>query len=248
MTSLAAPCAGLGGEHRRRRRRRRLRPPASRGCAAPPGTWRSARPNCERSSAHCTDWSRMCSSAPAICCSRAAAPKRWISVLVDVGRRATAIGIGAVERHSVARLAGEALVVADRQARRRRPAPPPARPPRWASTAMWPALRANGTCRARPREPAVGAELDMAVVVHRRDRHRPGRRRDPGARQQPAGDQGLGERHRRGKTAGDAQHREAVGHRRRRRRRARRGPRRRSARILRAHPTAPWATCRFRRR
>ena len=36
--------------------------------------------------------------------------------------------------------------------------------------------------------------------------------RDPGLRQQPAGEQRLGERHRRGEAAGDAQHGEPVGH------------------------------------
>ena len=50
----------------------------------------------------------------------------------------------------------------------------------------------------------------MAVGVDRRDRHRPGGRLDPGLREQPAGHQCLGERHRRGGPAGGAQHREPV--------------------------------------
>ena len=47
----------------------------------------------------------------------------------------------------------------------------------------------------------------------------------PASRQQPAGHQCLGERHRRRETAGDAQHGEPVGERRPRRRQVRPGPR-----------------------
>ncbi len=53
-------------------------------------------------------------------------------------------------------------------------------------------------------------QLDMAVGVDRGDRHRPGGRLDPGLREQPAGHQRLGERHRRVGAAGGAQYREPV--------------------------------------
>ncbi len=62
-------------------------------------------------------------------------------------------------------------------------------------------------------ELAVGAERDIAVLMHRGDRHRPARHGDLGPRQKPAGEQRLGERHRGGETAGRAQHRKPVGHR-----------------------------------
>ncbi len=68
---------------------------------------------------------------------------------------------------------------------------------------------------ARPAaQRAVSSQRDPAIGMDRRDRQRPARHRDPGLRQQPAGHQCLGERHRRGKPPGRAQHREAVGQRR----------------------------------
>jgi hypothetical protein len=63
-------------------------------------------------------------------------------------------------------------------------------------------------------EPAVGAERDMAVGVDRGEGQRPARRRDAGARQHPAGHQGLRQRRRDGEAAGRTQYRKAVGHRR----------------------------------
>jgi len=48
--------------------------------------------------------------------------------------------------------------------------------------------------------------------MNRRHGHRPVRHRDTGAGEEPAGHQGLGERNRSRKTAGDAQHREAINH------------------------------------
>ena len=163
----------------------------------------------------------MCSSAPAICCARAAAPSCTSAERVEPGRRADRERrwrrrTRPSSRGSPARLVPWliATAVGGDQRDRRSAAP-------WcARTAMCPALRANGTCRARPLQLAVGAELDMAVLVDRRDRHRPGRRRDPGLRQEPAGQQRLGQRHRRGEPAGDAQHGEPVEHAPRRRRRA----------------------------
>ncbi len=75
------------------------------------------RPNCTRSSEYCTDWSRMCSRAPAICCARAAAPSRTRAAGSSPGAGADRLGGGIVERHRVLRLAGEADPGADRRAR-----------------------------------------------------------------------------------------------------------------------------------
>ena len=77
------------------------------------------RPNWTRSSDHCTDWSRMCSSAPAICCARTAAPNCTIAGHVEARRRGDRGGARAVERDRVARLAGEAGALADRDRARR---------------------------------------------------------------------------------------------------------------------------------
>ena len=63
-------------------------------------------------------------------------------------------------------------------------------------------------------EPAVIPHRDISVGMDRGHRHRSVWHRDPGAGEQPAGYQGLGERHRRRESAGVAQDREAVGHRR----------------------------------
>ncbi len=68
---------------------------------------------------------------------------------------------------------------------------------------------------ARPAaQRAIGGQRDPAIGMDRGDRQRPARHRDPGLRQQPTGHQRLGERHRRGKPPGRAQHGETVGQRR----------------------------------
>ena len=58
---------------------------------------------------------------------------------------------------------------------------------------------------------AVSRQPDPAVGMYRGNRQRSARYRDPGLRQQPTGHQRLGERYRRGKAPGHAQHGEAVG-------------------------------------
>ena len=81
-----------------RQSRRRPRPPAPRGCAAPPGTWRSAG-RTGRDRASIAPMVEEDTREPAICCARAAAPRR-VSGRRSIRRRLTAIACRAVERTS----------------------------------------------------------------------------------------------------------------------------------------------------
>ena len=140
----------------------------------------------------------------------------------------------AIERHGIGRLAREADAVVEpaclRLDQRDRSIP--------ASTARCFASLANGTPRACP----LNVPSAFSVILS------PGRagatdiapcgRVQSGARQQPAGEQRFGERHRGGVAPGDAQHREAVGKFRARAAVVPPAPRRASARHRRAPATA----------
>ncbi len=150
----------------------------------------------------------MCSSAPAICCARTAAPN---CTMPAMSRPAAAPYGGrgrGVEPHRIARLAGEAGSGVDRDRagrhqRHRRDAVVLGEHDDMPGIARkWNLPRAAAQC-------ALG-QLDTPVGEDRSNRHRPGRRLDPGLREQPAGHQCLCERHRRVRATGRAQYREPV--------------------------------------
>src|SRR6516165_3292599 len=166
-------------------------------------------PNWDRSSACWTDCSRILSSAPASCCNRTAAPKPT-SRSSSNASGCTAAGMA--PSNDTSSLGSPARLLDWLTAK---PAAATSATavslPRGTRTAMWPALRANGTRRARPvRVPS--AQRDVAISMNRRHGHRPVRHRDTGAGEEPAGHQALGERNRSRKTASDAQYREAISH------------------------------------
>ena len=125
------------------------------------------------------------------------------------GAGALRIGFTRSKRHAVGRLAGEVFAVAEAAVGvltkattalcRLRPRPRCIR------------NRARRECRGSPAQGAVGVQRDPVARPHRRNRHRAGRRRDAGARQQPAGEQRFGERHRQRIAPGNAENRKAVG-------------------------------------
>ena len=85
-----------------------------------------------------------------------------------------------------------------------------AAPLRLSSTTMCRELRANGTPGAAAQR-AVRMNLDAVARPRRRDRHRARWRYEPGARQQPAGEQRFGKRNGHGEPPGNAENRKAVG-------------------------------------
>ena len=129
---------------------------------------------------------------------------------VEARRGADRLGSGAVEGHDVARLAGEADAGTDRdifcldQRDDMRAA-------LGRDNRDVPGVAGERHMPRAAAELVVGADGDVAVLIDRSDGHRPWRRLDLGLRQQPPGEQRLGERHRRGEPAGDAQHGEPVG-------------------------------------
>ncbi len=127
----------------------------------------------------------------------------------------TALGNRAVELDRVARLAGKALVMADRQPRSRDQCHRGlvTTSPDWPldQDGDVPGIAGEWDPAGAPGEPAVAAQCDPAIGMHRGERQRATRHRNAGAGQQPASHQGLGEWHRDGEPPGRAQHREAVG-------------------------------------
>ena len=156
LVADAVPRDRLGGAVGGGAGRRDLAGQLSRDCAAPPGTWRSAG-RTGRGRATIAPTGRGCVRARRP--SAAPAPRRRTARCRPCrGRRRRAIAAAlapsneTVSRGSPARLG----CLADREPRRPATSATDARRrSRRASTAICPALRANGTCRARPRELAV---------------------------------------------------------------------------------------------
>ena len=192
-----------GGGHARRRPRRRAAP----DCAAPPGIcrsaarrrrarWRSA-PSCRgllparRRSGRCAPTHPSASARSGRCRPAPARRERLHAIECD--------GVGRLARQIAARRRAGTLSS--------RPARPTTLP---ASTARCSASLANGTPRARPLSvPSAFSVMRSpgragATVIGAR------RRREAGTRQQPAGEQRFGERHRDRVAPRNAEHRKAF--------------------------------------